>query len=57
MTDRPEVIRPEVLELVALGNGFGSTIISGPDRASTREKLKKAIAASKERYQRHGVST
>ncbi|KAF0255684.1 hypothetical protein [Pseudomonas putida] len=56
MNNRPEVIQPEVLELVALGNGFGSTKISGPDRASIRDKLKKAIVASKERYHRHGVS-
>lgn len=56
MTNRTEVIRPEILELVALGNGVGSTKISGPDRATIKEKLKKAFVASKERYQPHVVS-
>lgn len=56
MTNRTEVIRPEILELVALGNGVGSTKISGPDRATIKDKLKKAILASKEHSHRHAVS-
>lgn len=38
-----------VRELIKIGEGFGSTKISGPDQATIRENLKVAIKAQKTR--------
>jgi hypothetical protein len=52
MSDRDEVIQPEVYALVELGRGVGGIRISATDRATTRQNLHNAWMNAKERSQR-----
>ncbi len=49
MKANKKAVRPEILALVELGNGFGRTKVSAPTREEIFQNLKKAFVALRER--------
>lgn len=47
MANCSETLRPEVKDLVEMGNGVGGIKVSGQDREAIRSKILQALATSK----------
>ena len=50
--EKLETVNPAILELIELGKGFGSTIVSAPTRKEIGENIRKLFDRSKQRSNR-----